>query len=423
MGRVEGMAYQLKVLVVVVLFCTASAAAAAAVTDTSRFVSASGTTMYELGVSIGKQQKDSIAQMFQIRLDFFKASNNGAAKVAAWAKYANASLQTIATHAPATLEEMRGVADGAGLPLTTLLQLATDYESGLWLYSGLAAGNAHTSLQMPTKACTAFGWANSTSSKVFCGQNNDEKHSEFLNGTLDAVIARNAVPNPHGPALATITYSHPGMPAYMGTNGAGLSVMWTAIAGIANDAPAHPTETVPTVVLLREVLQFSTLRGAVNYLRNSPRGVPNNFILSQPGAGLVSIEMTTSHFTALSVAMGEVAHSNTLSLDQMMEDTDPNSKSGSDNSTGRLIAMLSYLREHRPAFETFDVRAAEDALSQGDDSKDGGILNDYTLASMVFGPECGNMRIRFFGDAPGAFRNYLIPCQANISKPSLGGFV
>ena len=129
--------------------------------------------------------------------------------------------------------------------------------------------------------------------------------------------------------------------------------MWTAIAGIANDKPARPTETVPTVVLLREVLQFATLRGAVNYLRNSPRGVPNNFILSQPGAGLVSIEMTTSHFTALSVAMGEVAHSNTLSLDQMMEDTDPNSKSGSDNSTGRLIAMLSYLRGHRPAFETF----------------------------------------------------------------------
>ena len=42
----------------------------------------------------------------------------------------------------------------------------------------------------------------------------------------------------------------------MGTNGAGLSVLWTAIGN--SDRPSHPTETVPTVVLLREVLQFAT---------------------------------------------------------------------------------------------------------------------------------------------------------------------
>ena len=42
----------------------------------------------------------------------------------------------------------------------------------------------------------------------------------------------------------------------MGTNGAGLSVLWTAIGN--SDRPSHPTETVPTVVLLREVLQFAS---------------------------------------------------------------------------------------------------------------------------------------------------------------------
>lgn len=210
--------------------------------------------------------------------------------------------------------------------------------------------------------------------------------------------------------VATIIYSHPGMPAYMGTNGAGLSVLWTAIG--FDDVPTSPTETVPTVVLLREVLQFSTLDEAVAYLRTSPRSVANNFILSQPGAGLVSIEMSASHFTALRVTMGEVAHSNTMSLDQMMEDTDPVHTSGADNSTGRLVAMLAYLRDHRPAFESFDVSAGEAVLSQGRDDEDGGILNDYTLASMVFGPECGDMRIRFFGDAPGVFRHHTIPCRA-----------
>ena len=80
--------------------------------------------------------------------------------------------------------------------------------------------------------------------------------------------------------------------------------MWTAISGAPNDPVAHPTETVPTVVLLREALQFSTLDGAVAYLRSSPRGVPNNFILSQPGAGLVNIEMTTTRFTVRNSLQG-----------------------------------------------------------------------------------------------------------------------
>jgi hypothetical protein len=195
--------------------------------------------------------------------------------------------------------------------------------------------------------------------------------------------------------------------------------MWTAIG--FNDPPAYPTETVPTCVLLREVLQFTTLDGAVEYLRKSPRGVPNNFILSQPGAGLVSIEMSATHFTALHVDAGEVAHSNTMSLDQMMEDTDSVRYSGADNSTGRLVAMLAYLRDHRSAFEAFDVSAAEDALSQGDSSKDGGILNDYTLASMIFGPGCGEMRIRFWTDAPGAFRHHTIPCLQDTAQRKLPG--
>ena len=206
----------------------------------------------------------------------------------------------------------------------------------------------------------------------------------------------------------------------MGTNGAGLSVLWTAISGAPNDPIAHPTETVPSVVLLREVLQFTTLGGAVDYLRSSPRGVPNNFILSQPGAGLVNIEMTTTRFTALSVPMGEVVHSNTLSLDQMMMDTDPIHINGADNSTGRLVAMLAYMREHRSAFEAFEVTAAEDMLSQGDSSKDGGIMNDYTLASMVFGPDCGDMRIRFFGDPSGVFRHHTIPCMETHAADEAG---
>jgi hypothetical protein len=185
-----------------------------------RFVNATCTkapcTAYDVGMSIGKQQKATIAQMFQIRVDSYKASRRGAAKLAAWPEYANASLQAIATHAPITLEEMRGVADGAGLPLIMLLQLATDYESGMWLSAAPAPHLPHDAApRMPQKACTAFGWANATSGRAFVGQNNDEKHTEFLNGTLDAVVARPAVANPHGLAVATITYSHPGMPAYM----------------------------------------------------------------------------------------------------------------------------------------------------------------------------------------------------------------
>jgi hypothetical protein len=217
MCRAMVSALRMAVLAVVVFTALAGTTPTAAVSrGDKRFVNATGSTMYEVGVSIGKQQKETIAQMFAVRLDFYKSSKGGGERVAMWPKYANASLTTIAKHAPSTLEEMRGVADGAELPLTTLLQLATDYEGGLWLNAGLPGPHGDAAAQLlPNKACTAFGWANSTSGRVFVGQNNDEKHTEFLNGTLDAVIARPAVNNPHGPPVTTISYSHPGMPAYM----------------------------------------------------------------------------------------------------------------------------------------------------------------------------------------------------------------
>lgn len=182
-----------------------------------RFVNASCASepcsAFDVGVSIGKLHKENIVKMFQVRVKFYRGTGDkhNLDKLAAWPKYANMSLPTLAKYAPTTLAEMRGVAVGAELPLTTILQLATDYENGLWL-SGVN-GQPVDETTMPTKACTAFGFTDSPSGRAFCGQNNDEKHSEFLNGTLDAVIARPAVASPHGVAVTTITYSHPGMPA------------------------------------------------------------------------------------------------------------------------------------------------------------------------------------------------------------------
>ena len=57
---------------------------------------------------------------------------------------------------------------------------------------------------------------------------------------------------------------------------------------------------------------------------------------SQPGVGVVSIEMSATHFTALHVTTGEVVHSNTDNLDQIMEDSDPIHYSGADNRSAHL---------------------------------------------------------------------------------------
>eukprot|EP01043_Picozoa_sp_COSAG02_P035601 COSAG02_NODE_2559_length_8529_cov_5.446382_9_plen_188_part_01 len=125
--------------------------------STQRFVNASCAntpcSAFDIGLSIGKLQKETIAKMFDVRLGFYRKSDHNH-KLAAWPKYANMSLPTLEKYAPTTLEEMKGVATGAELPLTTLLQLATDYENGLWLkgVTGQPVGAT-----MPTKACTATG--------------------------------------------------------------------------------------------------------------------------------------------------------------------------------------------------------------------------------------------------------------------------
>ena len=62
-----------------------------------------------------------------------------------------------------------------------------------------------------------------------------------------------------------LVYTHPGYPAYMGVNGAGLAVLWQYIdTGERNDAG------VPTCVMLRELLAQTSLDAAVALLHAAP---------------------------------------------------------------------------------------------------------------------------------------------------------
>merc|ERR1712202_83593 len=89
-------------------------------------------------------------------------------------------------------------------------------------------------------------------------QRPDERRGprHWQGGSLDVVLRLQDSPSPlpsdTNRTPGALIYTHPGIPAYMGINGAGISILWQYID---NGERADPLSSgVPTCVVLREIL-------------------------------------------------------------------------------------------------------------------------------------------------------------------------
>merc|ERR1719253_1467170 len=116
-------------------------------------------------------------------------------------------------------------------------------------------------------------------------------------------MAGNGLGAPHGDSDTVVLYTHAGIPAYMGMNGYGLSVLWQFVGGDER-GPG-----VPTTVLIRELLAQRSAAAAAELLCRAPRTLPNNFILTDQEQA-INVEATVSHCTTLALPRGFVVHTN-----------------------------------------------------------------------------------------------------------------
>jgi isopenicillin-N N-acyltransferase like protein len=192
---------------------------------------------------------------------------------------------------PAYLEEMRGIADGAGLDLTDVLAINVRTEV---MYSAKArqaplAGKHQSDKQQPPAECSAFACvpAPGQEGPTIIGQNWD-----WLLHSAETLVVLEARPD-DGPDFVTVVEA--GLLAKAGMNAAGLGLVTNALVTDADVGEPG----LPYHVLLRAVLDCATVTEALRVLQAAPRSSSANYLIAHASGAALDIEAAPGDFTRL----------------------------------------------------------------------------------------------------------------------------
>ena len=185
---------------------------------------------------------------------------------------------------PAYLDELRGIADGAGLDLADVLAINVRTEV---MYSAKAR-QAPTSAKRPAE-CSAFAVVPAPGQKgpAIIGQNWDW----LLHAAQTLVVLE--VRQDDGPDFVTVVEA--GLLAKTGMNAAGLGLVTNALVTDADVGEPG----LPYHVLLRAVLDCATVTEALEALQAGPRSSSANYLIAHASGAALDIEAAPGDFTRL----------------------------------------------------------------------------------------------------------------------------
>jgi isopenicillin-N N-acyltransferase-like protein len=180
-------------------------------------------------------------------------------------------LPAISDFAPAQVDELRGLAAGAGVDLEDIVALNIRTEV---LYSAYVRNAGE--LKAPDE-CSAFGCA-APGRHVVVGQNWD--WSPFA---LDTVVVLRSTPD-DGPAFVTVVEA--GLLTKFGVNSDGLALMTNAL-GSSEDLGEVG---VPYHVLLRALIECADVDEALKRIDASVRASSANYLLADASGAVADVE-------------------------------------------------------------------------------------------------------------------------------------
>ena len=185
---------------------------------------------------------------------------------------------------PAYLDELRGIADGAGLDLADVLAINVRTEV---MYSAKAR-QAPTSAKRPAE-CSAFAVVPAPGQKgpAIIGQNWDW----LLHAAQTLVVLE--VRQDDGPDFVTVVEA--GLLAKTGMNAAGLGLVTNALVTDADVGEPG----LSYHVLLRAVLDCATVTEALEALQAGPRSSSANYLIAHASGAALDIEAAPGDFTRL----------------------------------------------------------------------------------------------------------------------------
>lgn len=235
-------------------------------------------TPRELGRQIGEAARDLIRGFCEVALQrvnrTVRVSRESAMRVA------NESVRWAESYSPEMVEELRGMADGAGVPLAEIMLLQVRNQ----LRPDEAGG------------CTSFSLRSVAGLGRVVAQNWD--NDPFLD-QFTIVLTR----RPAGkPAVMSVTQA--GLIAYVGFNSCGVGLCLNTLP-----APSRPLG-VPHYFTVRGILEADSLDGAVTAVSRAERAIPANIMLTTP-QGPANLEVTIDDVYVLrDSGEGIVTHTN-----------------------------------------------------------------------------------------------------------------
>lgn len=236
---------------------------------------------YEIGLKHGEKTKRKIVNSLETYETLFEefASISWPEAI----EKAKLHIDAIDQYNHRYLEEMDGVAKGAGVTFEDILTLNARSE--------IALTNA-------PDGCTSFALTNPKTDKTWLAQNWDWRGSQ-----IDSLVYLQ-IEQENMPTIKMVTEA--GIIGKIGSNSAGIGVCLNAIVTNVWEPK------VPIHLGLRAVLESETLAEAVGKVRMNQMASPAHFLVASDKEGLVGLEVSPVQTEQLQTINGVLAHTNHL---------------------------------------------------------------------------------------------------------------
>ncbi|WP_447038078.1 C45 family autoproteolytic acyltransferase/hydolase [Streptomyces sp. DSM 118878] len=251
----------------------------------------------------GRQYGESVRPQIQAAIGYYEEAfghsagltwDRVTARAARW-------LDPVRDYAPHLVDEMRGIADGAGVTLLDVLALNA---RGEVIYDRSFADMAEASQEAggdeePAEGCTSFAAYGQASGDghVYAGQNWD-----WRAGVADTVVMIRIVQPPR-PTL--IMQVEAGQIGRQGASSAGIALNANGLGGRFDDAIG-----LPQTVVRRSVLDQATITDALDVLCRTRAHIASNALLTCREGFAIDLETTPAGHGWMYPADGLLVHGN-----------------------------------------------------------------------------------------------------------------
>lgn len=243
-------------------------------------------TPFERGRQYGELAKPQIRETLSFYREVF-------AHYAGWdwgrvLEYVRQFVTYLERHAPRHLEEMDGIAKGAGVELPEVAAVNARTE----VMFAASARNATKARKVPLECSSFASMPRRSGNGVIIGQNWD-----WLIDAAPTVVVLEVIPD-EGPNFVTVVEA--GLLAKFGFNSAGIGLATNALVTDAD----RGRPGIPYHLLLRSILESETVSDALSVLQNSHRAASGNFLVAHRDGLALDVETAPGDFSRLFVHSG-----------------------------------------------------------------------------------------------------------------------